>query len=40
MSVNYAKPIVDHAKARELTLAMFKAVKGKPELAKAERDDC
>ncbi len=31
MSVRYAKPIVDHAKARELTLQMFKAVKGKPE---------
>lgn len=28
MSVRYCKPIVDHAKARERTLAMFKAVKG------------
>jgi deoxyribodipyrimidine photo-lyase len=28
MSVTYSKPIVDHAKARERTLAMFKAVKG------------
>jgi len=40
MSVDYAKPIVDHAKARELTLAMFKAVKGKPEAIKAETHDC
>ena len=28
MSVQYPKPIVDHAKARERTLAMFKAVRG------------
>jgi deoxyribodipyrimidine photo-lyase len=27
LSVRYAKPVVDHAKARLLTLAMFKAVK-------------
>lgn len=40
MSVVYAKPVVDHTKARELTLAMFKAVKGKPELAKVEGHDC
>lgn len=40
MSVAYAKPIVDHAKARELTLAMFKAVKGKAELTKVANDDC
>jgi deoxyribodipyrimidine photo-lyase len=40
MSVQYAKPIVDHAKARDLTLAMFKAVKGKSEVTKAKSDDC
>lgn len=35
MSVAYSKPIVDHAKARERTLAMFKAVKGGADVQNA-----
>jgi deoxyribodipyrimidine photo-lyase len=35
--VRYSRPIVDHAKARLITLAMFKAVR--PQASNAEHDD-
>ncbi len=38
MGVDYVKPIVDHKKARDITLAMFKAIKTNPELMMGGRD--